>query len=112
MKRTLAALVIGAAFLFGFNVMVNAQGDAAETKEGSVTSVSDNLLVINPKGIFSNELQVEVNQNTQLEGAASVQELQPGDEVRVEYFEDEGRNLASRITKVAESEDTGSQNQT
>lgn len=107
-SRTIAALVIGAAFLFGQNfIAYSAKGDAPMTVEGSVSNVTENLLTLDPEGIFSNELNLEVDRDTEFEALSSLNDLKKGDEIKVEYYEQDGKNIASHIMKVPQAEKEG-----
>ena len=113
MKKFIVALFVGAVFLLGQSFLAySAKGNAPVTTEGSVTKVSNNILTINPKGIFSNELNLEINQNTQLEAVTSLGQLQQGDRIKVQYFERDGKKVASHITKVSLSGSGKNRNQT
>src|SRR5262245_37662579 len=83
--------------------------------EGEIKDISANTLTVQSDQAGSDQadqaapVSVEVNQDTQFEQVDSLAGLNQGDRVKVEYEEDQNRNLATSISKIeAEGAQSGS----
>lgn len=101
MKRILLTLAIGTLFLAGQNFLAYGDKEAPMAVEGKVVKATESLITLNPQpGLFFQEINLEINNKTEYEAFASLQELQKGDRVKVEYYEQDGKKIASHIQKV------------
>ena len=102
MNRILLTLAIGTALFLGQNFLAYGDKEAPITVEGKVVKATNELITLNPQtGLFFQELNLEINNKTQYEAFASLQELQKGDRVKVEYYEQDGKKVAAHILKVS-----------
>ena len=71
--------------------------------EGQVKDVQADLLTVTHEsadGMGVHEIEFQVNENTQLEDMASLENLQEGDRVAIQYQEEDEKNIAVQITKI------------
>lgn len=73
--------------------------------KGQVQYVDQNLITITQaKGDQIKEMVFQVNPETELGELASLDNIKAGDEVKVEYKEEEGSNIAVSIAKMEKKE--------
>jgi Cu/Ag efflux protein CusF len=77
--------------------------------EGTVKNVQANTLIVLHQTKQSDQLGLQevvfaVNQETQLEGIASLENLKQGDQVEVKYEDKENQRIALSVTKISEED--------
>ena len=101
MNRIFLALAIGTLFLVGPNLVAYGDKEASLSVEGKVIKATEEAITLNPQpGLFYQEINLGINNKTKYEAFTSLQDLQKGDRVKVEYYEQDGKKVASQITKV------------
>jgi len=79
------------------------------TMEGSVQNIENNSITLAPQSEAGNKMEpvnVEVNDKTEFEKLTSLDELNVGDKIQVQYKEEEGKKIATQIS--LSGEDAGS----
>ncbi|MCA9399459.1 MAG: hypothetical protein KC618_06905 [Candidatus Omnitrophica bacterium] len=75
----------------------------AKVLEGQVKDVQETFLTVTHEsadGMGVHEIEFQVNEDTLLEDMASLENLQEGDRVAVQYQEEDEKNIAVQITKI------------
>lgn len=104
--------VISCAIVLTFAAPALAIFGLPQTLEGTVESVSDNMLVISrQEGNTQHITEFQINQETQFNQTASLEALEEGDTVKVRYKEDGDDKIAISIAKVMVEETTESSEQ-
>jgi len=106
MKR-LNRLLLIAAFVLGTVSSAWAIGSTPASLEGTIKSISENIIIISSKsedGLKIQDVSLEVNSQTKLDEMASVAELKEGDQVKVDYKEEGDKKVVVQITKQEKKE--------
>jgi hypothetical protein len=99
MKKLLVLLVAGSAFLFTMVTAGGAFGGDGNSIEGEVQNISANILTIRQEEPEQVSLViVEVNPETEFEQVDSLAELSEGDRVKVDYRQEDNRNIATKVS--------------
>jgi hypothetical protein len=104
MKKLIPSLIVLSLFALPVTP-ANALFGLPKTFRGQVQNVEQNsITIVQLKEDQRKEMIFEVNPETKLEEIASLDNIQAGDEVKVQYKQEEGSNIAVSIAKV-EQED-------
>lgn len=75
------------------------------TMEGIVQKVNgDSLAIESLEGDVKQTIVLQVNKETEFEGAVSLENLQPGDQVKVKYQKEGNAKIAVSVAKVVVKE--------
>lgn len=99
-------LLLAAAFVLGTVNSVWAVWQQAANVEGTVKSISSNMITIASKsqdGQRIQEISLEVNDQTKLNDLVSVNELKEGDQVKVAYKEEGDKKIATSVAKQTDA---------
>ena len=105
--RKLTTLLLAVAVL-SFTSVGMAGLFGPDSIEGTVSDIGANFLVIakkSPAGHQITQVSLQVNQETQYDTIASLNDLSKGDEVKVEYTQEDNQKIALKIAKLESVED-------
>ncbi len=73
-----------------------------KTLEGSVARTDQGMLTISQQAADGSieEISIQLNDQTRYEEIASANELAEGDQVKIEYKEDQGQKVATKVMKI------------
>lgn len=97
-------LLLAAAFVLGTVNSVWALWENAANVEGTIQSISSNMITISsqsPDGQRMQEISLEVNDKTKLKDLVSLSELKAGDQVKIAYKEEGNKKIATSVAKQA-----------
>jgi hypothetical protein len=93
--------------VLAFTVPASAIFGLPETLEGSIESVNESTLaILSEKGNMQEVVEFQINDETEFDETASLDNLEPGDQVKVRYKEEGNEKVAISIAKVATDEMT------
>ena len=93
------------ALMFAFAAPAAAILGTPETLEGTIQSISENTLaILSQDGSVQKMVEIFINAETQFEATTSLESLQEGDKVTVQYKEEGDQKIAVSIAKVTTTE--------
>ena len=101
-------MVVAVAVLLGLGtVLLSFDSKAAEemqnSLEGKVVEISPTLVTIDHQEfLFSKKVDIAINGDTKYGEASSLKDLTEGDQIKVQYYEDEGKKVATLIERINE----------
>ena len=104
MKRPIVVLLTILAFLAGFSQTASFSQEETSYSYGEVSSVSGDTIVIEEVSFdpesgegITETIEFDIAPDVELDGIESVMDIEPGDEVEIEYIEQEGKKKALYI---------------
>ena len=105
MQRMVLAVFVGLLFVLGSSFISYSATEGQVAIEGKVVQVSPELITLDlQKGLFS-RVNLEINSDTRYDAFVSLQDIEKGDQVKVEYFEKDGKKIAAHIEEIQNAMD-------
>ena len=101
-------ILTSSSFHFHFVILIMKIVKVLSWVEGKVVAVSLEILTISPNpGLFFQQIKFQVTSDTRFKAISSLGDLEKGDPIQVEYFEQNGQKTASHIACLTEGETQG-----
>ncbi len=108
-KQTSLGLIAGVVAVLTLALMPVSGNTAVgeNSLQGNIISISEDLITIastNVESLQVSEINVQINDETQFDETASLEDLEAGDAVTIEYIEKADQKIAIHVTKVESPE--------